>query len=109
VSAQARPTAGRWLHDYTKIGRVVAENGAELARCKNLTTLNELQARGDLIAEAGTVLHETGRTPRQLVEERAELLKALESIAYGGAFGLSGQLLARIAQGVIDKTKGDKA
>jgi hypothetical protein len=31
-----------------------------------------------LIAEAGTVYHETGLTPRQLAEQRAELLEALE-------------------------------
>ena len=30
-----------------------------------------------LIAEAGTVLHETGLTPRQLASQRAELLEAL--------------------------------
>lgn len=30
-----------------------------------------------LIAEAGTVLHETGLTPRQLAEQRAALLEAL--------------------------------
>jgi hypothetical protein len=29
-------------------------------------------ANADLIAEAGTVLHETGLTPRQLAEQRAE-------------------------------------
>lgn len=31
-----------------------------------------------LIAEAGTVYHETGLTPRQLAEQRAELLAALK-------------------------------
>ena len=35
-----------------------------------------------LIAEAGTVHHETGLTPRQLAEQRAELLEALQIIEY---------------------------
>lgn len=33
-----------------------------------------------LIAEAGTVATETGLTPRQLAEQRAELLDALENL-----------------------------
>lgn len=35
------------------------------------------EANARLIAEAGTVYHETGLTPRQLVEQRDGLLKAL--------------------------------
>ncbi len=38
----------------------------------------EAKANAHLIAEAGTVHHETGLTPLQLVEQRAALLKALE-------------------------------
>ena len=37
----------------------------------------EMAANARLIAEAGTVLHETGLTPRQLAEQRAALLEAL--------------------------------
>ena len=33
-----------------------------------------------VIAEAGTVLHETGLTPRQLAEQRAALLEALAGL-----------------------------
>jgi hypothetical protein len=32
------------------------------------------------IAEAGTVAHETGLTPRQLAEQRKELMKALQGM-----------------------------
>ncbi len=39
------------------------------------------EANAALIIEAGTVYHETGRTPRQLADERAELLAALKSLA----------------------------
>ena len=39
----------------------------------------ERQANRDLIAEAGTVANETGLTPRQLLEQRDELLKVVKS------------------------------
>lgn len=38
-------------------------------------------ANAQLIAETGTVFHETGLTPRELAEQRAELLAALKSCA----------------------------
>jgi hypothetical protein len=37
------------------------------------------EANANLIAEAFTVAHETGLTPRQLAEQRAELLTACKS------------------------------
>ena len=37
-------------------------------------------ADAELIAEAFNVTHETGRTPRQLADERAELIEALEGV-----------------------------
>jgi hypothetical protein len=36
------------------------------------------EAHAALLAEAGTVLHEAGLTPRQLAEQRDELLAALQ-------------------------------
>lgn len=36
------------------------------------------RANARLIAEAGTVAHETGLTPRQLAEQRAELLEVVK-------------------------------
>ena len=38
------------------------------------------EANALLITEAGTVAHETGLTPRQLAEQRAELLEALQDL-----------------------------
>ena len=38
------------------------------------------EANAGLVAEAFNVLHETGLTPRQLAEERAELLEALRGL-----------------------------
>ena len=40
----------------------------------------EAEANARLIAEAGTVANETGKTPRQLADERDELLKALKDL-----------------------------
>jgi hypothetical protein len=37
-------------------------------------------ANAELIAEAFNVTHETGRTPRQLADERAELITALNGM-----------------------------
>lgn len=38
----------------------------------------EREANAKLIAEAGTVANETGKTPKQLAEENHEMLKALQ-------------------------------
>ena len=38
------------------------------------------KATASLAIEAGTVLHETGLTPRQLADQRAALLEALEAL-----------------------------
>ena len=40
----------------------------------------QTEANAQLIAEAGTVATETGLTPRQLADQRKELLKALKEI-----------------------------
>ena len=42
--------------------------------------VEELAANARLIAEAGTIATETGLTPRQLAEQRAELLEALRDL-----------------------------
>ena len=62
----------------------VAAAYANLAGPMDEACVAEMKANASLIAEAGTVLHETGLTPRQLAEERAELLEALQNaVAYG--------------------------
>jgi hypothetical protein len=40
-------------------------------------SINEQHANARLIAEAGTVATETGKTPRQLADDRADLLQVL--------------------------------
>ncbi len=52
-------------------GFLIAEVPANTGHCQQDTSL---------IAEAGTVKHETGLTPRQLAVQRAELLEALRAI-----------------------------
>lgn len=49
--------------------------------CAATTVCNVFStADAHLIAEAGTAKHETGLTPRQLAEQRAELLAALKEV-----------------------------
>lgn len=43
-----------------------------------MPTQSEAEANAQLIAEAGTVANECGKSPRQLLEERNELLKVLD-------------------------------
>lgn len=47
---------------------------------KTVIERDEMLANAHLVIEAGTVAHETGMTPRQLAEQRAELLAALEMV-----------------------------
>lgn len=74
------PTPGPWFSTPTigKYGHVSSSNtlgadcGGDIAVVWGVKGNAEADAR--LIAEAGTVAHETGLTPRQLAEQRAELL-----------------------------------
>ena len=66
-----------------------------------------------LIAEAGTVHHETGLTPRQLVEQRDALLAALaemyeffEPNAWGSSTNRSNALINALA--TLALVKGEK-
>ena len=72
-------TPGPWKQGKTNPCNVSA--GSSLV-CKtfNRGQYNEdtAEANACLIAEAGTVAHKTGFTPRQLAEQRAELVEALK-------------------------------
>lgn len=41
---------------------------------------DEVRGNADIIVEAGTVAHETGLSPRQLADQRADLLGALKKV-----------------------------
>ena len=56
--------------------------GRIIAKCLSKDK-DELQVNAKLIAEAGNVANETGHTPRQLAEQKAELLEALKEITKG--------------------------
>ena len=71
MTSKAGHTAGPWraLRDRTVVSR-----NKRIADCRanDSTTVDEADANANLIAEGGTVYHETGLTPRQLVEQRSE-------------------------------------
>ena len=82
----AKPTAGPWRFEYNDHFFEVRAEGRYRGGICNVhsaeyiggITRSESEANASLIAEAGTVYHETGLTPRELAEQRAELLEALE-------------------------------
>ena len=74
MSANSPASGDRWLTDGNRIVRL-REDGQR----QPLLTLSLFATRDEatLIAEAGNVRAETGLTPRQLAEQRAQLLEAL--------------------------------
>ncbi len=91
MSEAIKPTPGPWtvVENSWEVSTVSA-GSVEVARCYvdcNVTedTLAEdeatMNANACLIAESGTVAHETGLTPRQLVERVKELEDTLCSLA----------------------------
>jgi hypothetical protein len=64
----AKPTPGDWvINRHVVVPEVINANGGQ-AIC--LVTGRDWEGNAALIAEAGTVHHETGLTPRQLMEQR---------------------------------------
>jgi hypothetical protein len=75
-------TKGEWLVSKVNDTLVIDEHKNEIS-----ITLGEydeeyekMEANAKLIAEAGTVANETGLTPRQLLEQRDELLFILKQM-----------------------------
>lgn len=113
MSEAIKPTPGEWIHGdwiptdhntagWVEVWTVDAEGNLSLpfVACKHLDAGDNAR----LIAEAGTVFHETQCTPRQLVERVKELEGALRdavdcgmvpksSAADGGASKYSAQVL----------------
>jgi hypothetical protein len=84
MSSKPTPTPGPWERKSmsvfaTKHGNLVMAADGDFGG--NGISLEEAIANADLIAEAGTVHHETGLTPQQLREQRDELLAVLRKIA----------------------------
>lgn len=90
MSEESKPTPGPWIHGnwlkaveggideagWCEVWMIEADGVKSLpfVACKH----QDMQANAALIAEAGTVHHETGLTPRQLVEQRDALAEALD-------------------------------
>ncbi|MGG4053519.1 hypothetical protein ABEW79_17910 [Delftia tsuruhatensis] len=87
MSEASKPTPGPWFEHREGFSTVYVEariGGGmvqEVAAC-GPTDAGQYQqaANARLIAEAGTVHHETGLTPRQLVEQRDALATALAGL-----------------------------
>lgn len=76
-------TPGPWEAELKlNMGRLMVHGHDNNAVCKmaDARSNNQNIANARLIAEAGTVAHETGLTPRQLAEQRKELLEACKAI-----------------------------
>lgn len=93
MSEQVKPTSGPWVwngadavwntdgsgsDDRPQI--MVADLKTAVLSRYAAESQDERHANGKLIAEAGTVYHETGLSPRQLAEQREELLEALRGL-----------------------------
>lgn len=69
---------GKWKSDFIYSAWDIIVGGVKIAENIGGKTNEEREANAKLIAEAGTVANETGKTPRQLADENKELLEALK-------------------------------
>lgn len=80
-----RHDGGQWFGNIVSYGLGTTEEGVQIIRTidclRRGVPEEEMLATALLIAEAGTVYHETSLTPRQFAEQRAELLAALHDAA----------------------------
>ena len=74
MSESSKPTRGPWWVDVHK--NIMASGG--LVAFPGVAAGFDQQANAHLIAVAGTVFHETGLTPRGLVEQIDQLREALK-------------------------------
>lgn len=82
MSEAIKPTPGPWTVEKISKGQYVI-SGAEGELIESFYEVfgeQRLQANMRLITEAGTVHHETGLTPCQLVKQRDALAEALKSV-----------------------------
>lgn len=78
-------TKGEWIIEGSDPTMIVSRKEGEtipvyIAECRTIDFANkdiEQRANAQLIAEAGTVANECGKTPRELLEERNKLREAL--------------------------------
>ena len=97
--SEMKPTPGPWSVDDAQPGDafryVIHGDGDSFGGICRISTNSNANAEDDarLIAEAGTVFHNTGLSPVQLVEQRdclASLLREIYDMARQGALPNSG-------------------
>lgn len=105
-------TKGPWAIDWnvSRIDVFSSDAATLIATIRRSTPSDgidaDARANARLIAEAGTVATETGLTPRQLAEQRKELLEALCDLAESvRAAGITGPYLDA-ADAAIAKATG---
>ncbi|TXH55114.1 MAG: hypothetical protein E6Q97_09435 [Desulfurellales bacterium] len=68
----SKPTPGPWFVDGSGASAIVRGGDMTIVAVRHRLDKHTHEANARLIAEAGTVNHETGKTPRQLADELAE-------------------------------------
>ena len=86
TTPDTRPLVGRITQGPYKVSHsklyFTTEEGAWIAGLRDgFLPIEEKDANTELITETFNVTRETGRTPRQLADERAELIAALRRIS----------------------------
>lgn len=82
--SEMKPTGGKWFvvpYGRTGVGHIVCVLNSMHKVCADEPVGNDSADDASLIAEAGTVHHEIGLTPRQLVERVKELEGALRDLS----------------------------
>lgn len=99
MSEAIKPTPGPWIvSPYADGFEVDGPGGICIAQAQQLKPIrkkedhDQRKANARLIAEAGTVAHETGLTPRQLVDRVKELEELLNGVLLMGR-GTSGRII----------------
>ena len=99
MSEAIKPTPGPWIvSTYADGFEVDGPGGICIAQAQQLKPIrkkedhDQRKANARLIAEAGTVAHETGLTPRQLVDRVKELEELLNGVLLMGR-GTSGRII----------------
>ena len=106
-------TPGPLRASFTKISDVIAENGALVAKCNNLTGLVNLQANARLFAAAPDLLNEL-RAAHQIIRNALNLMtldQKLEWASANEAGDVSGEGATRAneREAAIKKATGEQS
>lgn len=76
----SKPTPGPWFVDGSGASAIVRGGDMTIVAVRHRLDKHTHEANAHIIAEAGTVYHETGKTPRQLADEVERLTAQVESL-----------------------------